>query len=104
MIASMFLAARMGMRVDQRKIMAVGLLILGWVLYTMSTWTPDITAGRDDAHHDGAGLRDRLVFNPMTVMAYTTLPAVAARRGDLDAVAGAQHRLGDRHFRDLVHA
>ena len=36
-IASMFLAARMGMRVDQRKIMAVGLLSLGWVLYTMST-------------------------------------------------------------------
>ena len=43
-IASMFLAARMGMRVDQRKIMAVGLLSLGWVLYTMSTWTPDVTA------------------------------------------------------------
>src|SRR4029077_20994101 len=43
-IASMFLAARMGMRVDQRKIMAFGLLGLGWVLYTMSNWTPDVTA------------------------------------------------------------
>src|SRR5690242_4648663 len=29
-IFSMFLAARMGMRVDQRKIMAVGLVSLGW--------------------------------------------------------------------------
>ena len=34
----------MGMRVDQRKIMAFGLISLGWVLYNMSTWTPDVTA------------------------------------------------------------
>ena len=39
----MFLAARLGMRVDQRKIMAVGLIVLGLVLYDMSTWTPDVT-------------------------------------------------------------
>ena len=45
-IASMFLAARLGMRVDQRKIMAVGLLVLGWALYMMSTWTPDVTGAK----------------------------------------------------------
>ena len=33
-IASMFLASRLGMKVDQRKIMAVGLLILGWALWS----------------------------------------------------------------------
>ncbi|HEY0425436.1 MAG TPA: DHA2 family efflux MFS transporter permease subunit, partial [Rhodopila sp.] len=44
-ILSMFLASRLGMRVDQRKIMACGLLILGAALYEMSTWTPDVTQG-----------------------------------------------------------
>jgi DHA2 family multidrug resistance protein len=73
-IASMFLAARMGMRVDQRKIMAVGLLILGWVLYTMSTWTPDITPRTMVITMIVQGFAVGLVFNPMTVMAYTTLP------------------------------
>ena len=101
-IASMFLAARMGMRVDQRKIMAFGLITLGWVLYTMSSWTPDVTAGEMMLTMIVQGFSVGLVFNPMTVMAYTTLPAVAARRGDLDAVAGAQHRLRDRHLDHLV--
>jgi DHA2 family multidrug resistance protein len=72
-IASMFLASRLGMRVDQRKIMAVGLLVLGWALWVMSTWTPDVTEGEMMLTMILQGFSIGLVFNPMTVMAYTTL-------------------------------
>jgi len=72
-MASMFLAARMGMKVDQRKIMAVGLLILAWALWIMSTWTPDVTEHQMWIVMILQGFSVGLVFNPMTVMAYTTL-------------------------------
>src|ERR1700759_1430111 len=66
-MASMFLAARMGMKVDQRKIMAVGLLILGWALWIMSTWTPDVTEHQMWIVMILQGFSVGLVFNPMTV-------------------------------------
>ena len=72
-IASMFLASRLGMRVDQRKIMAVGLLVMGWALWVMSTWTPDVTEYEMMFAMAVQGFAIGLVFNPMTVMAYTTL-------------------------------
>jgi DHA2 family multidrug resistance protein len=72
-IISMFLASRLGMRVDQRKIMACGLLILGWALYAMSTWTPDVTQEQMMLTLVLQGFSIGLVFNPMSVMAYTTL-------------------------------
>jgi MFS transporter, DHA2 family, multidrug resistance protein len=70
---SMFLASRLGMRFDQRKIMACGLLTLGWALYEMSTWTPDVTEQQMMLTLVLQGFSIGLVFNPMTVMAYTTL-------------------------------
>jgi DHA2 family multidrug resistance protein len=91
-IASMFLAARMGMRVDQRKIMAVGLLILGWVLYMMSNWTPDITQADMMLTMIVQGFAVGLVFNPMTVMAYTTLPA--SLRGEATSVQSLARNIG----------
>lgn len=89
---SMFLASRLGMRVDQRKLMAVGLLILGAVLYDMSTWTPAV-----DSRHMAIvmmiqGLSVGLVFNPLTVMAYTTLPAHL--RGEATAVQSLARNTG----------
>lgn len=70
---SMFAASRLGMRVDQRKLIAAGLLVLGAALYRMSTWTPDVTQLEMMLTLIVQGLSIGLVFNPMTVMAYTTL-------------------------------
>jgi DHA2 family multidrug resistance protein len=70
---SMFLAARLGMMVDQRKIMAIGLLVLGAALFEMSTWTPDITREQMMLTLVLQGFSMGLVFNPLSVMAYTTL-------------------------------
>jgi MFS transporter, DHA2 family, multidrug resistance protein len=88
----MFLAARLGMRVDQRKIMAVGLVILGWVLYTMSTWTPDITPAEMMFIMIIQGFAVGLVFNPMTVMAYTTL--TPSLRGEATSVQSLARNIG----------
>ena len=91
-MASMFLAARMGMRVDQRKIMAAGLLVLAWALYTMSTWTPDVTEGEMMVTLIIQGFSVGLVFNPMTVMAYTTLSP--SLRGDATSVQSLARNIG----------
>src|SRR4029079_19779676 len=91
-IASMFLAARMGMRVDQRKIMAVGLLSLGYVLYTMSTWTPDITEGEMMLTMIVQGFSVGLVFNPLQAMAYTTL--TSSLRGETPSVQSLARNIG----------
>ncbi len=91
-IASMWLAARLGMKVDQRKIMAVGLLVLAWALYAMSTWTPDVTEAEMMFALVVQGFSIGLVFNPMTVMAYTTLSTQL--RGEGTAVQSLARNIG----------
>jgi DHA2 family multidrug resistance protein len=92
MIASMFLAARLGMAVDQRKIMAVGLIILTWALYDMSTWTPDIPESRMVFALIVQGFATGLVFNPLSVIAYTTLSA--QMRGEGTALQSLSRNIG----------
>ena len=91
-IASMWLASRLGMKVDQRKIMAVGLLVLGWALYVMSTWTPDVTEQEMWVVMIVQGFSIGLVFNPMTVMAYTTLSTQL--RGEGTAMQSLARNIG----------
>lgn len=91
-IAAMYLAARMGMQVDQRKIMAVGLVILGWALWVMSTWTPDVTEHELWFALIAQGFAVGLVFNPMTVMAYTTLSTQL--RGEGTALQSLARNIG----------
>lgn len=91
-IMSMFLASRLGMKVDQRKIMACGLLVLGWALYQMSTWTPDVTEGQMMLTLVLQGFSIGLVFNPMSVMAYTTLSPQL--RGEGTALQSLSRNIG----------
>ncbi len=92
MIGSMFLASRLGMRVDQRKIMAVGLLVLGGAMYEMSTWTPDVTQNEMMLSLVVQGFAIGLVFNPMSVMAYTSLSPVL--RGEGTAMQSLARNIG----------
>ena len=91
-IMSMFLASWLGMRVDQRKIMACGLIVLGWALYQMSTWTPDVTEGQMMLTLVLQGFSIGLVFNPMSVMAYTTLSPQL--RGEGTALQSLSRNIG----------
>ena len=89
---SMWLASRLALAMDHRKIMAAGLIVLGLVLYDMSNWTPDVTGARMVIVLTMQGLSIGLVFNPMTVMAYTTLPSQF--RGDGTAVQSLARNTG----------
>ena len=91
-MVSMFVASRLGMKVDQRKIMAVGLLTLGWAMYEMSNWTPDVTQGEMMMALVLQGFSIGLVFNPMSVMAYTTLSP--ALRGEGTALQSLARNIG----------
>ncbi|MCX7377297.1 MAG: DHA2 family efflux MFS transporter permease subunit [Alphaproteobacteria bacterium] len=71
----MQLASRLAAHVDHRKLMAVGLLSLGASLYTMAGWTPDVGQPQMMATLFAQGTAIGFVFNPMTVVAFTTLPA-----------------------------
>jgi DHA2 family multidrug resistance protein len=74
-MAGMLVAARLSKTIDQRAIMAGGLLTMGWALYTMSAWTPDVTQRQMMLTLILQGFSIGFVFNPMTVMAFITLPA-----------------------------
>jgi DHA2 family multidrug resistance protein len=71
----MQVASRLSNLVDHRKLMAAGLLTLGFALYSMSYWTPDVSQHEMMLTLLLQGFAIGFVFNPMTVMAFTTLPA-----------------------------
>ena len=74
-IIGMQLASRLTVRIDHRLLMAMGLLILGAAFNSMSFWTPDVSQGEMIMTLMIQGFAIGFVFNPMTVMAFTTLPA-----------------------------
>lgn len=87
-MVAMFVASWLGMRFDQRKIMATGLLSLGAALLVMSTWTPNVTQLEMMLVLFVQGFSIGLVFNPMTVMAYTTLsPALRPEATSVQSLA-----------------
>jgi DHA2 family multidrug resistance protein len=73
-IIGMQLASRLSNLVDHRKLMAVGLLTLGFALHSMSYWTPDVSQHQMILTFIMQGFAIGFVFNPMTVMAFTTPP------------------------------
>jgi DHA2 family multidrug resistance protein len=74
-VIGMQLAARLSDRIEHRVLMATGLLVLGAAFHSMSYWTPDISQTRMMLTLLVQGVAIGFVFNPMTVIAYTTLPA-----------------------------
>jgi DHA2 family multidrug resistance protein len=80
-MVAMMLAGRLASRVDPRKLMAAGLVMICASLYTMSGWTPDVPAGRlaMTTMLQGAGLG--FVFIPLQVVGFATLPAMLRTDG-----------------------
>ncbi len=89
---AMFVASRLADHVDQRLIMAGGLLVLGFALNAMSGWTPDVTQGQMMLTLIVQGVALGLIFNPMTVIAFVTLPA--SLRGDATALQALFRNVG----------
>ncbi len=88
----MQLASMLSNRIDERKVMAAGLLVLGGALYSMSDWTPDVSQWRMMVTLLLQGFGIGFVFNPMTVMAFTTLPA--ALRGHATSLQALCRNIG----------
>ncbi|MBN8891809.1 MAG: DHA2 family efflux MFS transporter permease subunit [Rhodospirillales bacterium] len=78
---AMMIAGRLASRVDPRKLMGVGLVLLTWSLYAMSSWTPDVPEWDLVAVTmvQGAGLG--FVFIPLQVVGFATLPPLLRTDG-----------------------
>jgi len=91
-MVAMLLCSRLGPYTDQRKLIAVGLTLLSLTLYDMSTWTPDIGQQWLVAMMLVQGAAMGLIWNPLTVVSFSSLPAPL--RGDATAVQSLGRNIG----------
>ncbi len=91
-MSAMFFASWLSKYVDQRKIMAGGLLLLGLMLHAISFWTPNVSERQMMLTLVGQGVAVGLIFNPVTVIAFVTLPA--RFRGDATALQALTRNIG----------
>jgi len=91
-MCGMIFASRVGGKIDQRKLMAFGLSGIALAMYELSTWTPDVSARHVMLVLLGQGFCMGCFFNPMTVMAFITLPAHL--RGDGTALHALARNIG----------
>jgi DHA2 family multidrug resistance protein len=73
-MAAMMAGGRLSNRMDPRKIMAFGILMLSWSMWQMTSWTPDVAQWTITVTimTQGAGLG--FIFLPLQVLAFATLP------------------------------
>jgi DHA2 family multidrug resistance protein len=72
---SMIFMGRIVMKVDSRWLMILGGLILLWSMWIMSGWTPSISSAELSGITFSQGFAMGLVFMPMQLYTYATLPA-----------------------------
>jgi MFS transporter, DHA2 family, multidrug resistance protein len=74
-MTAMLTGGRMSSRIDPRKLMAAGILMLAWSMWEMTRWTPDVAQWTIvmTIMVQGAGLG--FVFLPLQVLAFATLPS-----------------------------
>ncbi len=89
---AMVLAGRLAARFDSRYVMASGALMLLWSMWDMSSWTPDISPVKliETTLVQGFGLG--LVFVPMNLVAFATLPHIY--RTDGSALINLMRNIG----------
>jgi DHA2 family multidrug resistance protein len=78
---SMFFAGRLAMRLDARHVMAAGTALLLWSLWEMSRWTPEVAPWWLGIVSFVQGVGMGLIFVPMNLIAFSTLPAVLRTDG-----------------------
>ena len=103
-LVTIMLCGRLSTRVDPRFWSATGLVLLCWSFWTMTGWTPDVSAHEIimTIMMQGAGMG--LVFTPLQVLAFATLAPEPAHRGRGVVQPGPQYRRGDRRVGDHVAA
>jgi MFS transporter, DHA2 family, multidrug resistance protein len=73
-MTAMLTGGRLSARMDPRKLMAAGILMLSWSMWEMTAWTPDVAQWTIviTIVIQGAGLG--FIFLPLQVLAFATLP------------------------------
>jgi DHA2 family multidrug resistance protein len=73
-MTAMLTGGRLSSKIDPRKLMAFGILMLAWSMWDMTRWTPDVSQWTIivTIMIQGAGLG--FVFLPLQVLAFATLP------------------------------
>ncbi len=89
---SMLLVGRFVMRVDARHIMALGVVIMLWANWEMSRWTPEVSASWLMTTTLIQGLGTGMLFVPMNLVGYATLPA--EYRTDAAAISNLMRNMG----------
>ncbi len=100
----MQVASRLSNLVDHRKLMAVGLLTLGFALHSMSYWTPDVSQHQMMLTLLTQGIRHRLRVQPDDGDGVHDAPGGIARLCDITAGAVPEYRPGGRRVGDLADA
>ena len=83
-LASMFgmmLVGKLSARVDQRAMVAAGLLCTSWSFWDMTGWTPDVSPGWVTWVMSVQGFGLGMTFIPLQVIAFTTLPSALRTQG-----------------------
>lgn len=74
-MVGVLIAGRLSNRVDPRLMMLVGILLIAATLWQMTGWTPDIDARTFTVNSVVQGFGLGLVFTPLQVVSFATLPA-----------------------------
>ena len=75
MVASMLIVGQFSYRIDPRKLMVAGTLLLLWSLWEMSRWTPSVSAWHLAVTTLLQGIGSGMMFVPMNLISFSTLPA-----------------------------
>jgi DHA2 family multidrug resistance protein len=80
-MASMMLAGRLTDKMDARILMALGVGLLAWTFWRMTGWTPAVSEFEIVWNSILQGFALGLVFIPLNVVAFATLPAELRTQG-----------------------
>ncbi|MBV9813704.1 MAG: DHA2 family efflux MFS transporter permease subunit [Acetobacteraceae bacterium] len=72
-MAAMLVAGRLSSKVDPRKMMALGILLVSWSLWQATSWTPDVSDRSMIINIMVQGVGLGFVFIPLQVIAFATL-------------------------------
>jgi DHA2 family multidrug resistance protein len=74
-MAAMMLGGRLANKMDPRWLMGCGILALSWSMYRQTGWTPDVAQWQIMSTIVVQGAALGLIFLPLQVLAFSTLPA-----------------------------
>jgi DHA2 family multidrug resistance protein len=80
-MAAMIFAGRYSTKIDPRLLMGAGLTLLCWSFWVMTGWTPDVTERTVALVIVVQGVGLGLVFIPLQVLAFSTLPIALRTEG-----------------------